>query len=115
MRVAAILVATCLVGCAGRAWSRTDWTIGATVVVASAADWRQTRDITRHCDEINPIMGTCGQRVPVDLYFPAFAAAMLVAAHVVPSGPWRTAVLAAFAGSELTYVYSNMMQGEWPR
>ena len=44
-----------------------------------AADWVQTTTIVADCDEKNPFIGRCGERIPPDVWFPLMMAGNLAA------------------------------------
>lgn len=70
-----------------------------------AADWYQTRGITADCQEANPIIGACGERFPVDVYFPL--AIVLTLAVGAALGEWGDGFLGAVAGGEAATVLNN--------
>jgi hypothetical protein len=78
-------------------------------VVATAIDWHQTETYTAHCTESNPVLGSCGQHIPVDLYFPLVIAAHLTFAALI-DGDYRTAWAAFGAGVESQQVWSNYVE-----
>ncbi len=71
-----------------------------------AFDWHQTQSIARDCLELNPIIGACGERVPVNAYFPVVILAHVALAHVV-GAEWRPVLLGAIVGAEAATVWSN--------
>ena len=101
------LLVVAIAGSAGCAsWSRRDTALEAGFFVATTVDWQQTQDITLACDEVNPVIGTCGQRVPVSLYFPVLLVAHAAIAALLPPR-WRTAFQAFTAGMEVSTTYWN--------
>lgn len=106
-----VLVLVLLSGCCyvrAQRWSRVDTALATTYVAASLLDWYQTANggILTRCKEQNPILGPCGERVPLALYIPVGDAAILGLAYLVPDR-WRPAVLGLLAGAELDTVYVN--------
>jgi hypothetical protein len=92
-----------LVGCG---WTPKQVALGSISTMLLTMDWWQTVGITQQCVELNPIIGPCGERVPVDLYMMGAIVGHLVLAHVV--GPdWRPVVLGGVAGAEVATVWAN--------
>lgn len=105
MIVARILaLATALAGCGG--WTLRDSVLEASFAGATAADWHQTRGIVTTCSEQNPIIGACGERVPVDAYFPIALLIHVGIAALLPPG-YRTAWQTLYIGAEINQVWSN--------
>ena len=93
-----------LAGCAH--WSRKDTALEASFAMVTTFDWAQSAEVTARCDETNPVVGWCGQRVPIGVYFPiALAAHAAISALLPPSA--RTIFQAATTGMETTTVYWN--------
>jgi hypothetical protein len=99
------------VSCGG--WSRKDTALEAGVALTFALDWHQTAGaggVTGSCQESNPILGACGERMPVNLYFPVvFALHPLLAAVLPPA--WRTIFQAITIGGEGSTTWSNWRAG----
>jgi hypothetical protein len=78
----------------------------ATLAVASTAlllvDWSQTREIVAICQEQNPIIGWCGERVPVDAYFPVVILANLVIGYFA-----HESYMAGITGAQTATVVGN--------
>jgi phage tail protein X len=83
-------------------------TLAVAATGALVADWVQTRGIVEHCSEANPVLGACGQRFPVDLYFPLVIMGTVVLASQVPQ--WGDAVYGAVFGIEAATVWQNARQ-----
>lgn len=98
------LLVLALVGCEG--WRKQDTVLEAAFLGASAIDWHQTINITNACAESNPMIGTCGDVVPPNAYFPL---AMLVHVAIAACLPhtWRTIFQAFSAGVEVGTVVGN--------
>ena len=76
-----------------------------------AADWYQTRTfITPECMEMNPVIGTCGEKVHPDVYFPIVIVSHIIIGAVLPKN-WRNVWFAAIAGVQGHTVYSNYQKG----
>ncbi len=72
-----------------------------------AVDWSQTRGgITSACRELNPIIGPCGDRVPVDMYFPVVIVAHL-ALGLAMREPWRDVWFGTVAGAQAATTWAN--------
>lgn len=99
-----VIVAALSTGCLSPAQRTTGLAMAA--VTTLAIDWHQTHDITRRCNELNPVLGPCGERFPVDVYFPLVIAGTLVLAAVLDR-TWGDMVLAGVAGAEGATIWSN--------
>jgi len=99
-------------GCAtaGRGWTTADTAAQATFAAALAIDWAQSQSITMHCAEENPVIGPCGDRVPLGVYIPAVLVAELAAAVVLPPR-YRRMVEGVAVGAELHVVWMNNALG----
>jgi hypothetical protein len=93
-----------LAGCT--TWSHRDVALHGALFVATSIDWQQTIDITVACHENNPIMGQCGQRVPVGAYFPLVLVTQAAFAAVIPPS-WRGTFQGFLLGAETSTVYWN--------
>ncbi len=87
-------------------WSRKDSALEASFIAVTTIDWGQTDSIVARCGETNPIMGWCGQRVPVGVYFPVSLMAHAAIAALLPPS-WRTIFQSATLGMETTTAYWN--------
>lgn len=73
-----------------------------------AADMYQTSIGTARCWEDNPIIGNCGQNVPVGIYFPITTAATLFASYYM--NEWRSPFLGVITGVEVKTIYYNYQE-----
>lgn len=104
------MVCGVLGGCGG--WSKRDTIAELGFAAVTAEDWRETRTITSFCNETNPVLGPCGENMPVDLYFPvAIALHAAVAAMLPPK--WRLLWQGVAIGAELNQVWSNYAMRWW--
>lgn len=65
-------------------WSKGDIARQAAFSTITAVDAYQTVEITRNCNEINPIIGKCGGRVPLAPYFVTAILGHAILMHVLP-------------------------------
>ncbi|HEU4614182.1 MAG TPA: hypothetical protein VFS15_18940 [Kofleriaceae bacterium] len=93
-----------LAGCAR--WATEDTVLQAAVVTTTAIDWQQTVWITNECREINPVIGQCGENIPVHAYFPVVIVVSTAIAVVLPKR-WRNVFQAFVLGMEAATTYSN--------
>lgn len=101
-----ILLAAALAACTP---AQRTGTLATLATVSLSIDWLQTRDIVRECQELNPIIGECGQRVSPDVYFPVVILGTLAAGYLI-GGAWGDATFAAMAGAETATVWANALQ-----
>jgi hypothetical protein len=90
-------------------WSNRQRVMAAATVAVLAIDWHQTHEVVRMCDETNPIIGECGDSVPVNVYFPLAIATVLVLADRLPK--WREPLLGTVFGVQLATVRYNQVLG----
>lgn len=103
-----IAIACALAACTGpRRWTKLDVGLEATFVAADVIDGLQSRKFVTSCREENPVIGNCGQRVPLGVYIPLSALLHVGIAWALPHGSVRTVFLAATAGAELDTIYAN--------
>lgn len=95
-----------LAACAS--WTRTEKGLAVAYATETTVDAVQTRSIVNDCAEVNPLIGRCGDRIPVPVYFPLLDIAVIGAAALMPHG-WRTAFLAFMSGQEADVVYVNSL------
>lgn len=75
-----LILALLLTGCFG--WSKQDTMRELAFAGVTAADWYQTEQITHDCNEVNPMIGKCGNGpVGVDIEMPT-----AIISHVLISG-----------------------------
>jgi hypothetical protein len=108
--IAALILISISRRAAADAWTPADSALEATYVTLAAADYLQTRQIARDGRESNPIMGSHGQRVDVNLYFAATTAAHVVAAALLPQ-PYRAIVQMVGISVQATTVGRNYAAG----
>ena len=82
-----------------------------TLALASSSliliDWHQTRsEIVPSCNELNPVIGPCGERMHPDTYFPIVALAHIAIGAALPQA-WRDVWFGAITGAQLATVWSN--------
>jgi hypothetical protein len=99
-----LCVAILAVGCAK--WSRQDVAMQAAFFAVGTLDWYQSQQFATNCAELNPIMGPCGDRVPVGIYFPVTFAVHGAIAAALPER-WRTAFQAFTIGMESSMIVMN--------
>jgi hypothetical protein len=104
VRAAVVALVVALVGC--ESWTHRDTALEAAFFAATTVDWQQTQDITADCGEVNPVLGPCGQRVPVGVYFPLVLAAHAAISSLLPPS-WRTTFQAFTLGTEISTTYWN--------
>lgn len=104
----ALLVAAALSGCSLTPAQRTG-TLATLATVSLGIDWLQTRDIVRECQELNPIIGECGQRVDPDVYFPIAIVSLLVTAYAI-GGDAGDLMLMGVAGAQTATVWGNAVR-----
>jgi hypothetical protein len=92
-----------------RAPAPSDIVLEAGFLAATAIDWCQSGRFPRTCREDNPVIGRCGERVPLDVYIPISAAAHVALTYLLPRGTWRTAWLGLTVGMEVDVVYGNTL------
>lgn len=104
------LVIAVIAGCASpHAWRSSDVALEATFIAATAVDWGQSGKYSAGCREANPVIGACGDRVPLAVWMPIAMLAHLAITHALPAGTWRTAWLGVTAGLEVDSVYANYL------
>lgn len=104
----------CLVAaCGPRGWDRTNTAMEATMFAELAVDGYQTRTIVSNCQEYNPVIGPCGDRVPLGVYIPVTAVLHAVIAYALPPRA-RNIFQAATAGAEAHVIYFNSIVPDQP-
>lgn len=103
----AVLAALLPACCGARSWSRSDIVLEATFAAATLVDGLQSRSIVAECREANPVIGECGDRLPLAIYIPLSALLHAAITGAIPHGTGRTVWLGVSAGAELDTVYSN--------
>jgi hypothetical protein len=102
--MARIILLVFLGACEG--WQRADTVRELAFATEQSVDWYQTSWITRNCDETNPIMGRCGQRVSPSIYFPVATVLHAAMSAALPA-EWRHGWQYFSGGSEGTIVWMN--------
>lgn len=98
--------------CSSCAWSAHDVALAVAETAVTSVDWHQTRTtVAPQCWEANPVIGSCGQRVNVDVYFPVMMGLSLLTAALLPDGWMRTTLLATETGVEANAVITNRWTG----
>jgi hypothetical protein len=107
---AAMMVMMTLGGCAaGQGWTARNTALELAFVGETAVDTYQTaRNILPNCAELNPIVGRCGDRVPLAIYIPAGLLLHAAVAWALPPR-WRTPFQAISLGFESIAVGSNVI------
>src|SRR5512145_3387652 len=111
MRIlSALLLSATLLG--GEPWSSKDKLLEGAFVLATALDWRQTRDIKHHPHlyEQNRIMGRHPSDTTVDTYFLTTVLLHALVADQL-NGKWRTAWQYTWIGLEVGTVQRNYALG----
>ncbi len=107
---ASLIVLLMATGCAGR-MSRHDIAWEIAFDASLAADYTQTVEIVSKGEEMNPMIGAYGERVPPAAYFPAVAVGHMAVARVLPAGwprlTWQIVTLAL----QLECVIHNRREG----
>lgn len=112
-----LVLCVLLTGCAHitppHKWPKRDIALATVFVASSVIDWRQTakdRGIFTFCDEMNPMLGKCGDRMPIQLYFPMVWATFGTGASAL-GGWYRTGFLGALAAVETENIHHNQSIG----
>jgi hypothetical protein len=101
----------CLMLASCARWTKTDTVLEAAFIATTAIDWHQTMSITHDCQEINPVIGRCGDGAPPNLYFPVVFVLHAAVAALLPH-PWREIFQGFTIGLEASTIYSNYESGE---
>jgi hypothetical protein len=109
----ALVAAVLMAGCANYEgptlkWSKVDYSLEGAFVLETVYDGIQSRAIVAKCFETNPIIGDCGNRVPLGVYIPLSIIVQAGVAAFLPSD-LRTAWLGLTTGAEADVVYTNMV------
>jgi hypothetical protein len=108
--VRTLILLLLLSGCPGD-WRRRDTLLEAGSIGLTVLDWQQTRDITKNCTEINPVIGECGQRLNMHVYFVAVVALEILAARLADPDN-RTLLHGAWIGVEGATTWRNWKTSE---
>ncbi len=101
----ALLLILLLAGCPAN-WRHRDSAAETALFTVTTIDWSQTRGITANCSESNPIIGECGDRVNIHVYFVGVLLTELLVARLLPSH-WRSVLHGAWIGAETATVIDN--------
>ena len=104
------LLLVILAGCGG--WSKKDTVMELGFAAATTVDWHQTEAITYNCAETNPVLGRCGERMPVDAFMPIAMVAHAAISAVIPPR-WRTIWQALGIGAEVSTDFENYENRYW--
>ena len=104
-----IVLVALLAGCG---WTNRQKTMAVVVTAALAVDWHQTHDVISGCTEINPVIGSCGENAPINLYFPMVMMTILFAADRLPE--FRELLLGGLIGVEGSTIWRNQSLGHGP-
>lgn len=107
LRSKSLVLLLALSSCAPN-WSKKDAIGQAAVLAITTVDWWQTHQITDNCTEVNPIIGKCGQRMDVDLYFMGVMMISVIVADRLPPH-WRDVFQGAWIGAEAATVINNAL------
>lgn len=109
MRVLLVLIAVLASGCLhNRHWDTTNTALEATFAAEITVDGLQTRKIVADCQEYNPVIGPCGDRVPLGVYIPLTGILHAAISYVLPPKArliWQSAT----SGAEANVIYYNTL------
>lgn len=110
----AAAIALLLAGCCPQQWSRTDTALEATFGAELVVDAAQTASIVNNCQEYNPVVGPCGERVPFPIYE---LAVMVLHAAIAAELPPRAREIfqGVTIGVEGHTIYFNALVPDQPR
>ena len=103
-----LLIAAFLAGCFPheRHWDGTNTVLEVTFAAELAVDGMQTRQIVADCQEYNPVIGPCGDRVPLGAYIPLTGLLHLAVSYFLPPKArlvWQSVTV----GAEGHVIYFN--------
>lgn len=101
-----ITIALLASACCNRQWTRTDTALEATFAAEMAVDTYQTGAIVDACREVNPVIGSCNDRVPYQVYQPVMLLAHAVVSYMLPPN-WRRIWQGITVGVEGHQVFVN--------
>lgn len=97
-----------LTGCCGpHRWTKTDVALESAFALETVADGFQSTTFVDNCHEENPVIGPCGNRVPLPVYIPVSALLHAGITWAIPEGKWRTLWLGITVGAEADTLYAN--------
>lgn len=100
----ALLALALISGCLSPSQRTTALALAA--VGTTTVDWVQSRGYVRGCTEQNPILGPCGERVNVDVYFATVIIGTLALGAAL-GDDWADVLFAGVAGVEGATVWRN--------
>lgn len=102
-----LILLTALASCTPADWTKKDQGMEGASLIILATDWGQTiQDVTPSCNEGNPVIGECGQRLSPNVYFPVVMVTSMVVARLLPPY-YRDFVQGALIGAETATVWDN--------
>ena len=107
MRLLAIAVLV-IGGCCPARYSKTDLALEGTFAAELAVDAAQTGAIVGECQEYNPVIGRCGQRMPYPLYTLSALVLHLAISAILPPRA-RTIWQGVTVGVEAHTLYYNAL------
>lgn len=104
-----ILALVLMVGC-GKPWTTTNKVLMTSTFTMIMTDFAQTTEIVNDCAEMNPIIGPCGERVHIMIYFPVVITAIAVMTDTLPPR-WRNYLLGTLTVTQSYNTYRNEKLG----
>ena len=102
-----LILLTALASCTPANWTKKDQGLEGVELVLLATDWGQTvQDVVPNCNEANPIIGECGERLRPGVYFPVIIATTMVVTRLPPEN-LRSVFQGAMIGAETATVWDN--------
>lgn len=104
--ILALLLLTSCAPVSTKNWRTRDTLAESALFAVTIYDWNQTVAITRNCSESNPIIGACGEKVNMHLYFTTVLLSEMVISRLLPQ-EWRSVFQSAWIGAETATVIDN--------
>jgi hypothetical protein len=106
-----LIAVTILLTTGCQTWSKADYTMAGLGVAATTVDlYQTTQSIVPHCDETDPLIGSCGQNLSPYVVLPVSAALVIGVAAALPP-KYRHYLLGAWAGVEGATIWLNHESG----